>query len=78
MYNLFEVINLSPDLQNQKRYNLMINGKEAIKKLESLPERGKGQYVSEAILEKLNRDTVLTEAKVREICRDEIRRSSAE
>ncbi len=44
------------DNLNQKRYNLMIVGQEVINKLESLPERHKGMYVSEAIIDKIKKD----------------------
>jgi hypothetical protein len=35
----------------------MIVGKEAVEKMESLPERHKGVYVSEAIADKVQRDS---------------------
>lgn len=41
---------------HQKRYNLMIVGKEIIEKLDSLPERHKGMYVSEAIAGRLRKE----------------------
>lgn len=36
-----------------KRYNLLISNPDVVRKLDSLPERSKGAYVTEAILEKL-------------------------
>ena len=52
----------------------MIVGREVVEKLDNLPERGKGQYVSEAIMEKIQREqSPITEERVREICREEMR-----
>lgn len=41
---------------HQKRYNLMIVGQEAVDKLDSLPERHKGMYVSEAIIDRIRKE----------------------
>lgn len=39
-----------------KRYNLLISNPEVIKRLDSLPERSKGAYITEAILLKMAND----------------------
>ena len=41
---------------HQKRYNLMIVGEEAVNRLDSLPERHKGIYVSEAIVDRVRKE----------------------
>ena len=59
-----------------KKYTVQINDGSAIKKLDSLPERSKGAYITEAIIEKLNRENeiFLNEDRICEIVKREIKK----
>ena len=57
-----------------KKYTVLINDENVIKKLDSLPQRGKGLYISQAIEEKIIRDNgiILDEQKIVEIVKTEL------
>lgn len=57
-----------------KKYTVLISNDNVIKKLDSLPQRGKGLYISQAIEEKIIRDNgiLLNEDKIIEIVNREI------
>lgn len=57
-----------------KKYTVLINDENVIKKLDSLPQRGKGLYISQAIEEKITRDNgiILDEQKIVEIVKTEL------
>lgn len=57
-----------------KKYTILINNEDVIKKLDSLPERSKGAFISQLIEEKINqeRGLHLSEDKIRAIIKEEI------
>lgn len=57
-----------------KKYTVLISNDNVIKKLDSLPQRGKGLYIAQAIEEKIIRDNgiLIDENKIIEIVRREL------
>ncbi|KNY24773.1 hypothetical protein [Pseudobacteroides cellulosolvens] len=59
-----------------KKFTVLINDETVIKKLEELPVRSKGHYISEAIKEKMNREQGLVwdEKKLKEMISLEVKK----
>ncbi len=57
-----------------KKYTILINSQTVIEKLDSLPQRSKGAYITQAIEEKISRnmDLILNEEKIVSLVRREV------
>lgn len=57
-----------------RKFTILISDEEVIKKLEKLPERSKGHYITEAIKEKISKEKELVwdENKLKEIIAIEV------